>query len=158
MKKKLTAAALLALASTEAGAVRLNLVCTGEGETRRSSVSESSSTRPYGYMQRERETVVQHRTEDFVDQVNVEIRHEDGRIRLPRTMLPALHGGEDGWMELFDIQTTANEITAKARVNFMSHPDIRIDRITGAISISGRIGHFAGTCEAFDPETVQRRF
>jgi len=49
-------------------------------------------------------------------------------------------------------------ICAKAVVNFMSRPNIRIDRISGTISISGRVGQYSGRCEAYDPERVERRF
>jgi hypothetical protein len=57
-------------------------------------------------------------------------------------------------MRLTDIRETPDEITAKAFVNFMSRPNVRIDRISGTISISGRIGQFSGRCEAYDPDRV----
>lgn len=90
--------------------------------------------------------------------MKVEIVNGAGRIRLPRGLLPPLHGGEGGWLELRDLVETDNEVTASAAVNFANHPKIRIDRIGGAISIDGTKGTFSGQCRSYDPATVQRAF
>ena len=145
-----------AVAPVAASADTLHLICTGAGETPKAETSRGFATNSMG--DTASATIVRTRDREFADQINVEIAEGEGRIRLPRTMLPLIRGGEDGWFRLTNIEETPSEITAKAYVNVMSRPDIRIDRITGTISISGRIGHFAGDCEPFDPSTVQRRF
>jgi len=40
----------------------------------------------------------------------------------------------------------------------VSKPKLRLDRITGHINVTGKIGTFAGECEPFDPAKVQRKF
>lgn len=141
---------------TSAMAADLNLICSGEGAARRVETTQGYASNSYG--ESATATLYSQRSEEFADQVNVEIRGGEGRIRLPRTMLPPIHGGENGWMQLTDIRETPDEITAKAQVNFMSRPDVRIDRIAGTISISGRVGRYIGQCDAYNPETVRRRF
>lgn len=148
--------AALVCTSTPCLATNLNLICGGGGSAAGTQVSNGFATDSSGNSATA--TIFSRRDRNFEDQVNVEIRDGQGRIRLPRTMLPPIHGGEDGWMRLTDIRETENEVTAKAVVNFMSRPNIRIDRISGTISISGRIGHFSGRCEAYDPDRVERRF
>ncbi len=146
----------IAIAPAVAPAATLNLVCFGEGAANRVNATQGYATNSYG--ESATATIYSRSSEGFADQINVELREGEGRIRIPRTMLPLLHGGEDGWMRLTNIEETPNEITAKAYLNFMNRPNIRIDRLTGTISISGKAGRFAGQCEAYDPETVQRRF
>lgn len=156
MRKSICFATITLGITTPAFATDLHLICGGGGtanRVNRSNVFASDSNGNSGMA-----TITSRGSQDFEDQVNVEIVGGAGRIRLPRTMLPPVHGGEGGWMRLTDIHETPSEITAKAVVNFMSHPNIRIDRISGTISISGRVGQFSGSCEAYDPEQVRRRF
>ena len=137
-------------------AANLNLICGGGGSANRTQSTNVYATDSSGNSGSA--TILSRHDRAFEDQVNVEIRGSEGRIRLPRTMLPPVHGGAGGWMRLTDIHETSDEITAKAVVNFMSHPDVRLDRVSGTISISGRIGQYSGRCEAYDPASVERRF
>jgi hypothetical protein len=156
MRKSICLVAIGLGTPTACLATDLHLICGGGGSANR--VSSSSIYAQDSNGNSGTATITSNGSQGFEDQVNVEIVNGAGRIRLPRTMLPPVHGGEDGWMRLTDIHETPNEITAKAVVNFMSHPNIRIDRISGTISISGRVGQFSGSCEAYDPEQVRRRF
>jgi len=103
------------------------------------------------------DTITGARAQGYADQVDVELNGSTGRIRLPRVVLPVLHGGAGGWFELKDLQITDRIIEASAAVNFVNHPKVHIDRVTGSISIAGRQGTFVGTCEAVDPN-AQRKF
>jgi hypothetical protein len=95
----------------------------------------------------------------FDDQVNIEINDDNtGRIRLPRTMLPPIHGGNEGWFDLESIKKSDSEILASAGVSFINSPKVRIDRMTGLVSISGKAGSFSGECQPYDPATAQRKF
>lgn len=94
----------------------------------------------------------------FEDQTQLWIEGDEGRIRMPPSMLPPIRGGEDGWFKLSSIEVTDSEILASVKVNFISNPKLRLDRITGAISLSGKAGNYAGQCQKFDPAAVQRRF
>jgi len=94
----------------------------------------------------------------FEDQVNIEIIDGVGKIRMPRTMLPRIRGGKDGWFEIENLKVGEREITGNAGVNFINSPKLRIDRMTGMISINGKSGSFAAQCKAYDPATTQRAF
>jgi hypothetical protein len=63
-------------------------------------------------------------------------------------MLPAFHGGSEGWFKLKNVVADARSIHASAAVNFMNNPKVYIDRVTGMISISGRVGDYSGQCQA----------
>lgn len=133
MRKSICLVAIVLGTATPCFATDLHLICGGGGSANRvnqSNVYAQDSNGNSGTA-----TITSRGLQDFEDQVKVEIVNGAGRIRLPRTMLPPVHGGEEGWMRLTDIDETPNEITAKAVVNFMSHPDIRIDRISGIITI-----------------------
>jgi hypothetical protein len=93
-------------------------------------------------------TVYGRRQQGFGDQVDIRLFGGDDRIRMPRTMLPPLHGGKDGWFKLKNVVADARSIRAKAAVNFMNNPNVFIDRVTGTISISGRAGDYSGQCQA----------
>jgi hypothetical protein len=80
--------------------------------------------------------------------VDIRLFAGDDRIRLPRTMLPPLHGGSDGWFKLKNLKVDARTIRGKAAVNFINSPKVFIDRVIGTISISGKAGDYSGQCEA----------
>lgn len=155
-----TAVATLCLSgpgsAQETPSERLDLVCLGAGAANRptsSTVTAWDSEGNYGSA-----NVVGNRTVPFDDQVNLWIDGGEGRIRMPRAMLPPIRGGEDGWFKVKSIEITDNEITASVAVNLINNPKLRIDRITGNISISGKAGDYSGRCQRYDPDTVQRAF
>ena len=76
---------------------------------------------------------------------------------MPRTMLPPIHCGSDGWFKLNNVRVTDRAITASAGINFLNSPKVHIDRLTGTISINGKAGSYTGQCEAVDPN-AQRKF
>lgn len=98
------------------------------------------------------------RSQGFEDQVSLRMQGSEGQVRMPRTMLPPIRGGQDGWFKLSNVQIKANEITASVSVNPFNSPKLRLDRYTGSISISGKAGDYSGQCERYDPATMQRRF
>lgn len=95
---------------------------------------------------------------EFQDQVNVWFNGEVGSLRMPRSMLPNIRGGKDGWFHLRNVQYDEHEITGTITVSIVNKPKLRLDRYTGAISISGKAGDYTGICEKFDPAKVQRQF
>ena len=98
-------------------------------------------------------TVIGTRQQGFGDQVDIRLFGGDDRIRMPRTMLPGIHGGDHGWFKLKDVVADARSIRASAAVNFINNPKVYIDRVTGSISISGRAGDYAGQCQAIEADT-----
>ncbi len=135
---------------------RLQLTCRGGG-----TANKQDSTSAYAGDNAGNSawaTVQGRRAEGFEDQVDLWIENGEGRVRLPRTMLPPVRGGEDGWFKLNDIEMGDAAITASAAVNFINKPKLRVDRHTGVISIDGKAGHYVGQCEKFDPAAQPRRF
>lgn len=154
MKLRYAAALLSTLWAQVAVAQELHLICGGSGSANKISTSRASVS---GSVNADI-NVMEHRRVGFEDQVNIDIVGSAGRIRVPRTMLPPIHGGDNGWFELKNLKTTDQEITASATINFMNSPKIRLDRSTGHILIDGKAGNFSGNCEPYDPTTVRKKF
>lgn len=135
---------------------RLQLTCRGGGSANRERSSSVYATDSGGHSAWA--NARSDGSEQFEDQVDLSIDGNEGRIRLPRTMLPPIRGGEDGWFKLTSIEIGEATITASASVNPLNHPKIHVDRHTGVISIDGKAGHYVGQCERYSPETQPRRF
>jgi hypothetical protein len=135
----------------------LDLTCFGSGTANKVSsasvnsygtFSGSVGTMPISGQGSSYGTVTSRRQQAFGDQVDIRLFAGDDRIRLPRTMLPPLHGGSDGWFKLKNLKVDARTIRGKAAVNFINSPKVFIDRVIGTISISGKAGDYSGQCEA----------
>ena len=146
------------LFSLQAAATQpLNLTCFGSGVANKVTVtnvygsangSGSVGTTPYSYSGTGNATAYGMRQQGFGDQVDVRLFSGDDRIRMPRTMLPPIHGGNDGWFKLKNVVADQRSIRAKVAVSFINSPNLLIDRVTGTISISGKAGDYSGQCEA----------
>jgi hypothetical protein len=148
---------LLLFAQAAVAQQPLNLTCLGSGTANKissttinshGSFSGSVGSTPVMGSGNSSGTITSRRQQQFGDQVDIRLFGGDDRIRMPRTMLPPLHGGNDGWFKLKNLKVDDRSIRAKAAVNFMNNPNIFIDRVTGTISISGRAGDYSGRCEA----------
>lgn len=133
---------------------RFDLVCTGGGaankiDTTTAQAWDNSGNSAQGTAQMRSRV-------GFADQVDLWVEGGEGRIRLPRVMLPPLRGGKDGWFELKDVKITADAITASAAVNFINKPKVRVDRRTGVISINGKAGQYTGECTKVDPSAANK--
>lgn len=142
--------------SGAAQAENFYLACVGGGSATKQTSSNAFATNSYG--QSASGVITSTRDIGFEDQVNIEIIDDVGKIRMPRTMLPRIRGGKDGWFEIENLKVSEKEITGSAAVSFINSPKLRIDRLTGNVSISGKLGSFAATCRPYDPATVQRAF
>jgi hypothetical protein len=158
---------ILALAAAQAatGQQPLNLTCGGAGTANKlavvnaygnSSFSGSVGTTPVFGSGSASATVYGQRQQGFADQVDVRLFSGDDRIRLPRTLLPPVHGGDSGWFKLKNVQVDARSIKASAAINFINSPKVYIDRMTGTISISGKAGDYSGQCEAVAADATAR--
>lgn len=137
----------------------LNLTCFGGGTANKMAVVTGRSntnvygsvgSTPYSGSGNTNATVYGQRQQGFEDQVDIRLFAGDDRIRLPRTMLPPIRGGSEGWFKLKNVVADARSIKAKAAVNFMNSPNVHIDRVTGTISISGKAGDYTGQCQVVD--------
>ena len=143
----------------------LNLTCEGEGTANKpafatinsyGNASGSIGTTPFSASGNGTSTVTTMRHQDFGDQVDLRLFAGDDRIRMPRTMLPPLHRGADGWFKLKNVTVDDRSIRGSAAVNFANNPKVYIDRVTGTITISGKAGDFTGQCEAMDPQAPKK--
>lgn len=154
------------LALQAVAAQPLHLTCVGAGTANKvtmrtvnsnGSVYGSVGTTPYSSHGNSTTNVYGQRQQGFEDQVDLRLFDGDDRIRMPRTMLPPIRGGKDGWFKLKDVVADARSIRASASVNFMNNPKVHIDRVTGNISISGKAGDYSGQCQVIDA-TVKPQF
>lgn len=143
--------------TTAATAAPLHLVCVGNGSANRITSTYGSAWASNGASAWGQ--AIGTRDVPFDDQVNIDLEDDGtGRIRMPRAMLPPVRGGKDGWFEIKNVERGENEITGTVQVNVFNSPKMRIDRIRGHISLSGKAGDYAGICQPYDPATVQRAF
>ncbi|MCP3733214.1 hypothetical protein M9978_22680 [Sphingomonas sp. MG17] len=147
---------LALLAAQAATASRLDLVCLGAGSANQPDVRNGSAVDSNGNMAWGQS--VGQRAVPFDDQVNLWVVQSEGEIMLPRVMLPIIRGGKNGWFKLKDLVITDREITGSAAVNPFNNPKVRVDRITGTISIAGKAGNYSGRCQRYDPATEKRAF
>jgi hypothetical protein len=135
---------------------RLNLVCGGGGSANKAVQSYGQAWNSNG--DGASGVFTQQRAVGFEDQLQLWIEGDAGKARMPRAMLPAIRGGENGWFDVKDIKVTDNEITGTVTVNFMNKPKLVLDRLTGTVSLAGKAGQFNGQCQKFDPSTAKRAF
>jgi len=134
--------------SDDASGFTLHLICRGTGERKvvtagtATAFSGGNSATAFGTRQQ---------LSQFGEQLDIDIQAGAGKARVPRRFLPALHGGDGGWFEVRDLNVTPDEITGKIAINFNQHPNLRIDRRSGAVALDGKVGAFAGQCEKIDP-------
>lgn len=145
---------MLALSASIEG--RLDLVCLGRGSANKPTSSTAYVTDNYGNSASA--NVMGNRSVPFADQVNLWIEGSDGRIRIPRTMLPPLRGGEDGWFKIKKLQISESEITGSIAVNVINNPKLTIDRRTGLIRLSGKAGDYVGECQRYTPSDMPQKF
>lgn len=148
--------AALLLAAGVADPQTLSLACGGEGAANRVTTTSAFGFDNHGNSATG--TAWGQRSVGFGDQVMVEINGATGRIRMPRAMLPPMHGGKDGWFEIKNLRWSENEITGSVGVNPFNNPKLRIDRLQGYLGLNGKAGDFSGRCEPYDPATVVRKF
>ncbi len=132
----------------------IQLVCFGQAER---TVAETHS----GYQWNQETHKYEPKSEvttgkqDFDSALNVSIHDDQGRIRIPKQLIPPMHsGGRDGWWDLEDLIVGHNDIRGRFRLNALNRPTVAIDRRNGTITVDGMI-KFNGRC---DPDSGHRRF
>ena len=131
------------------GQTALRLTCLGGG-----TADKARGTFVSGYGGSA--TILSRKDRSFQDQVDLRLFEGDDRIRMPRSMLPGIRGGKDGWFKLKNVVADTRSIRASAAVNALNNPKVFIDRVTGTISISGKSGDYSGQCQAIDASAVPK--
>ena len=137
-------------------AIALHLICIGAGTDTRVGVASANVYGSNGHWAQG--NAYSRKANDFADELEVKIDGDKAQVRLPRQIVPKIHGGIGGWFGVKDLTVAENEITGKVTMNFANAPYLHIDRITGAVSINGRDGSFSVQCKPFDEATTQRAF
>jgi hypothetical protein len=135
----------------------LGLVCFGDGQrpglATTHGYSWNSRTRRYDYGNRTEMTGQQ-----FDASLTLQFWPGGGHIRLPKKLVPPINSrGNDGWWDLYDVETGSDIIRAKYRLNGLNKPLITINRRSGQISIRGTEPYaFRGVCDLIDGEDHRR--
>lgn len=125
----------------------LRLICRGTGEHRVENFGTA-----FAFSRRGTSTAfgVGTQMDQFGEQLDIDIISGRVKVRVPRRMLPKLHGGVNGWFDVSELVIEADEIRGKVKLNFNEHPNLRVDRRTGSVALDGKVGSFAGQCEKDD--------
>ena len=132
----------------------LQLICYGDAEktTVQSHSGYEWDADKHKYMPK---STVETGKTHFDTAVNVSINGDDGHVRLPDSLVPPIHSGDDnGWWRIEDLIVGHNEIRGRFRLNGLNKPTLIINRRSGVMTIDGMI-KFSGRC---DPDSGHRRF
>lgn len=153
----LTSTMLLAPAARAETDPVINLVCVGQGEMMGTEVRKTLEWDRYDHKYRVKNGY-ETRMKDFESAVTIQIYGNDGRIRLPRKLIPPIHAGGDDqhWWQLQNVSIGSDEIRASYQLNGVNKPRVKIDRTSGLISIKGFGQEFEGRCDKIDEGS--RRF
>lgn len=127
----------------------IQLVCYGEAEK---IVMENHSGMEWDndkhkYVQK---STVETGKSRFDTAVNVSVEGSAAQIRLPKQLIPPIHGdSSDGWWDLMDLVVGHDEIRGRFRLNALNRPTVVINRRSGVITVDGMI-KFSGRCDADD--------
>ncbi len=136
-------------ASATAGQAPLNLICKGEGVIK---TTESSTTVNGAIVESERRT-----GRRLAEQTELDLFAGEDRIRMPASV-KGPHRGADGWFKIKNLKVSDREISGQVITGLVFSPDFHIDRLTGAIELSGFFGAFSGQCQKFDPDKEKPLF
>jgi hypothetical protein len=142
--------ALLLVCPSLAFAQSLTLLCDGQGTV---MTTQSTTVNQYDFKHNENKIGVAQTQvrRPFSGNGTVEISSGTGRMRIPDPMIPALMSGDsNGWYPIENIFINDREISGVVHINFLSQPKLRIDRMTGKLSMSGGAGDFSADCSAAD--------
>lgn len=142
--------ALALLCPLVASADALTLSCDGQGSV---TATQSTTVNQYDVKHKDNHVGVAQTQvrRPFSGNGLVEISSGTGRMRIPDPMVPALMSGDtNGWYPIENLFINDREITGVVHINFLSQPKLRVDRLTGKLSLSGGAGEFSADCSAAD--------
>jgi hypothetical protein len=92
----------------------------------------------------------------FNGAVNVEIVADSVRMRLPHEIMPALNSARDGWFTLNDVFVGEKDITGTLEPNTVNRAKVRMDGMTGKLTLASGLEEFDGACNKFDTNSGQK--
>ena len=141
---------LILLIPAWASAQSLTLSCDGQGTV---LTTQSTTVNQYDFKHKEnRAAIAQTQVRrPFSGSGTVEIASGTGRMRIPDPMIPVLlSGGSNGWYPIENLVVGDREMTGVVHINFANQPKLRINRMTGKLSMSGGLSDFSADCSAAD--------
>jgi len=84
------------------------------------------------------------------EQVEILLFSGNDRIRMPKALLPPIHGGTKGWFRLDKVKVEGGLVRASVKLNFASRQSILIDRDKGTIAIGKDGRDLSGKCQIVD--------
>lgn len=131
-------------------AEEISLHCSGSGIAKDTQTS-TVDTEHLGARDHEISTVQSITKRNYTGTADVKIGPGFARLRPPEAMLPTFNSVEDdGWLDIQELSMNESQITGEVSFNLFNKPDIKINRLTGEIVISGMGTDFQGECEAID--------
>lgn len=129
------------------------LLCQGSGSVLESRVSNGTEydNQTHSYNKSTNSSTTGRRP--FNGAVNVEIAGNSVRMRLPHEIMPGLNSAHDGWFTLNDVFAGEKEITGTLKLNAVNRAKVRIDRLTGQLTLASGFEDFDGTCNKIDPNS-----
>jgi hypothetical protein len=129
----------------------ITLSCQGQGSVMATQTSTVNQFQPGKSGHNQTGVVTTQTRRPFAGTGLLEIKTGMARMRVPDPMVPALmSGGTEGWYPIEELNMGNSEITGVVHINMLSQPKLRIDRMTGKLSLSGGAGDFSGDCSAVD--------
>ena len=122
------------------------LLCQGSGSVLESKVSNGMEydSKTHSYDRSTNSSTTGRRL--FNGAVNVEIAGNSVRMRLPHEITPGLNSARDGWFTLNDVFVGEKEITGTLKLNTINRAKVRIDRMTGQLTLASGFEDFNGAC------------
>lgn len=145
MKAAALGLAAMALAGA-AQAAEVRLECAGVGTRPTSEVTHATVTNSEGQSASGFATTAG--AEQVAGAAGVLLSPGAASVRVPQAIVPPVHSGDRaGWWDLYDLKESETEITGRFRLNVFNKPQVRINRLTGAIEMAGSFRFaFSGVC------------
>ena len=136
------------------GELKLDLTCPGSGNVAQSQTAYTNVYDPKTKSYKQATTTTAGK-KPFSGTVQVELSGAFARVKLPKDMVPLIGGG-NGWYTVSELFENDREITGILEINMFNKPNLRIDRSSGAITLSGGLSDFSGRCDAYDRNAPKR--
>ena len=139
---------VLALSSGSAQALDLNLRCPGVANVDTSSVDIDK----HG-------TYWVPGSKTLPEVLRLKVTDGGVQAQLPKALVRGLGSGQEGWRALDDVEVSEDQISGRYRVNLIRRALVKLDRISGDLSVEGGSGYsFRGGCEVEDRSLENRKF
>ncbi|WP_146749817.1 hypothetical protein [Paraburkholderia bryophila] len=129
------------------------LLCQGSGSVLESQVSNGMEydNKTHSYNKSTNSSTTGRRP--FNGTANVEIAGGSVRIRVPHEIMPEINSARDGWFTLNEAFVGEREITGTLRLNMVNRAKVRIDRMTGQLTLASGFEDFDATCTKVETNT-----